>query len=477
MNIESNETTQKKNKGGIYAIIGIIIIALVALGVWGIVAYLTATDSAENVFTVGNVSIRLLEPNWNENNATDLVANQEMAKDPKIQNNGSNDAYVFLKVTMPKAVIRRNGTVKQELFTVSYNGQDGINSTDWDLLSEAEAQDGDSVVRVYYYKQNNGILAKNTTSNALFDTIKLANITDGANLEGRTINVQVDAYAIQSNSIDLPSSATTTKLKATYAWEKYWAQDEELKKVQAANLSTTEYGKYVDLGTNLLGQGTDKDWRIFYKDDQGRIYLILADYLPNSNSISSNVGLTTSGTYNVYEPYGDGLHRQAFLDKLNDGASWKTQIFGATPDAKYANVTVKGAIDLETWTKAWNERYGGTEADRLYIDNTLSAKGYNIKRGSAATSSDYGVDLSDTTEYTESSNTLFWPHKAEEQGCYGYWLASPSAKGTYSVMIVFCNGAVGNGVYNFTNYGVRPAVYLPSYILLEEVDGVYSVVE
>ena len=81
------------------------------IGVSGILAYLTDTDTASNKFTVGQVKIQLKEPIWeagtdSDNNgipdyAENLVPNETIEKDPQVKNVGKNDAYVYLKVTVP----------------------------------------------------------------------------------------------------------------------------------------------------------------------------------------------------------------------------------------------------------------------------------------------------------------------------------------------------------------------------------------
>ena len=56
-------------------------------------AYFTAEDSAENVFTVGNVAIDLAEPNWETTGkveAEDVYPGEPLAKDPTVTNTGKN---------------------------------------------------------------------------------------------------------------------------------------------------------------------------------------------------------------------------------------------------------------------------------------------------------------------------------------------------------------------------------------------------
>ena len=83
------------------------------------------------------------------------------------------------------------------------------------------------------------------------------------------------------------------------------------KKVESLStqITTDNYGDYVDLGTSLivndniaLEDGTTPltDWRIFYKDETGGTYLILADYLPYSYETTVGSGLVN---YGIDYPY------------------------------------------------------------------------------------------------------------------------------------------------------------------------------
>lgn len=97
------------------------------LAIGGISAYFTDGDTATNTFTVGKVSIDLQEPNWNP--PKDITPNQEIKKDPQIKNDGINDAYMFMKVTVPYdniTVVAGDGTkaaakADTELFSYDVN--------------------------------------------------------------------------------------------------------------------------------------------------------------------------------------------------------------------------------------------------------------------------------------------------------------------------------------------------------------------
>ena len=72
-----------------------------ALAFGGTMAYLTDTEGATNTFTVGKVQIDLEEPGYpgnTDDSVKNLVSNQEIAKDPQVENTGVNDAIVFMTV-------------------------------------------------------------------------------------------------------------------------------------------------------------------------------------------------------------------------------------------------------------------------------------------------------------------------------------------------------------------------------------------
>ena len=81
-----------------------LVLALAAIAIaGGTIAYFTDTDEATNTFTVGKVDIDLTEPSW-KGDAT-LMPGVSYAKDPTITvAQGSQDAYVFLKLDMNKYV-------------------------------------------------------------------------------------------------------------------------------------------------------------------------------------------------------------------------------------------------------------------------------------------------------------------------------------------------------------------------------------
>lgn len=89
-----------KNRKKLVALIMVLALALTTL-VGGTLAYFTDDDEATNTFTMGNVSIDLIEE-FDEENA-ELMPGKINAvnKDVWVENDGSNDAWVRVKIYVP----------------------------------------------------------------------------------------------------------------------------------------------------------------------------------------------------------------------------------------------------------------------------------------------------------------------------------------------------------------------------------------
>ena len=72
-------------------------VAILAVG--GTLAYFTAEDSADNVFTMGYVDIELEET---FEQFSDLVPGLDINKDVYVKNTGSNPAYVRVHIAIPE---------------------------------------------------------------------------------------------------------------------------------------------------------------------------------------------------------------------------------------------------------------------------------------------------------------------------------------------------------------------------------------
>lgn len=177
-----------------------------AMAIGGTLAYFTDKDSAINKIDVGQVTVDLTEPNWDSKPDTDkngvpdhaenVVPTQVISKDPKITNTGANDAYVYLKVSVPKANIftansdgTKNPQAVTQLFSYTIN-------TGWTLL---KTDTTDTKVNTYVYGYNTKLSPTAATS-TLFDNITFCNAIEGQGLENTVQNIDVNAMAIQTEN-------------------------------------------------------------------------------------------------------------------------------------------------------------------------------------------------------------------------------------------------------------------------------------
>ena len=189
-----------------------IVIAAAALTTGGLAAYFTDGDTATNTFTVGKVSIDLQEPDWDPDNSKDLTPEQEIKKNPQIENDGTNDAFVFLQVSVPYASVvtanedgTKNAAADTELFT--YTVKPG-----WVELGTAKKDTSAGVVtHLYAYGTSTAMtpLAAEATTPALFDIVKFVNIVEDQNLEGKELSMEINSFAIQTTNIN--DGKTTTQ--------------------------------------------------------------------------------------------------------------------------------------------------------------------------------------------------------------------------------------------------------------------------
>ena len=123
------EKNTKKRTAALIAACGL----LGAAGTGAALAYLTDGETATNTFVVGDVSIEGIEPNWPGNDSDDpkdIVPNEELPKDPQIDNKGVNDAIVFMTVDSPmENVTIINDDTLDELTDISVESNEVLQLT------------------------------------------------------------------------------------------------------------------------------------------------------------------------------------------------------------------------------------------------------------------------------------------------------------------------------------------------------------
>ncbi|MBQ6857140.1 MAG: hypothetical protein IJO13_08555 [Lachnospiraceae bacterium] len=262
--INKREISQKISKTVALALAG-------AMVVGGASAYLTDAETADNVFTVGEVMVDLLEENYPGNDSPDvqdLIPYQEVAKDPVVKNTGENDAVVFLKVVVPKAEVRtatdhgvKEGRSIKELFYLK-DSSDNIavhqNNFDekWIRLRNSESlgnegQEDEYACYVFGYSET---LAPGESTTALFDKVQLINVVEGE-IDNSTQTITVDAYAIQdANIISAGAEIDLTTLDEDNLQEVYqifFNQNED--EIRADDLKNADKSNELDLVGKDLG--------------------------------------------------------------------------------------------------------------------------------------------------------------------------------------------------------------------------------
>ena len=167
------------------------LVLLLLLAIGGVMAYFTDKEEVKNTFTVGKVDITLTEPNWNAENAKNLVPGAVVDKNPTVTVAAdSADAYVFVKVDVPCV---GTGTTRREVFTYD------LDAANWSELTEAEKTCAANAVATHVYAHNGAMAAEATAT--LFTKVTLdANLTQ-EEANGLTLEMPVNAYAIQKANV------------------------------------------------------------------------------------------------------------------------------------------------------------------------------------------------------------------------------------------------------------------------------------
>lgn len=207
-----------KKKSLALAAIAVLMVASLATAVT--LAYFTDTKTATNTFTVGNVKISLFEPSWDVDENGSMKANPgvAVAKDPYVTNDGDNEAYVRLIVTIDGATAFQAAAEKYgitDLATIFGGHNTAITNVpqgytqstgDWTRVGDGVSS-GNTLTYVYNY---NKTLAKNEATKYLFTSVQMpAKFTnaDVKDLNGR-FTITVKAEAIQADSFVTDDNGT-----------------------------------------------------------------------------------------------------------------------------------------------------------------------------------------------------------------------------------------------------------------------------
>ena len=178
-----------------------LVVCLVAVAiVGGSLAYFTDTKEAENTFTVGNVEIKLTEPNWEgsgSQDAPEVYPGEPLAKDPTVENTGKNPCFVRIKVTGLDCLDPAGDITYRTDYVTGKLGDNWVLHTDGN----------------FYY---NKVLEVGATTDALFDQIVIPTDLENGNAETE-FNVVVTAEAVQAQGAKASWAAVQTMTVAEIA--------------------------------------------------------------------------------------------------------------------------------------------------------------------------------------------------------------------------------------------------------------------
>ena len=238
-------------------ILGAVVLSavLLTLMIGGTLAYFTVYDSVDNNLTIGNVNIVLTEPEFPEEPESRIIVPfSTIPKDPQVTNVGKNNAFVFIRLTVPKGEIepvnddgslkypdsvtftdgvRSSRTEIAELFRLvsdapvsgraALTEPAGIDAdtaqlydSDWYLLPNidydenlyliAKTESVSENTYVFAYNKalpsaSNAASPTDTQSTPIFNGVKLAYFVEDETMYQSPDTISVNAYAIQSDDL------------------------------------------------------------------------------------------------------------------------------------------------------------------------------------------------------------------------------------------------------------------------------------
>ncbi len=320
------------------------------------------------------------------------------------------------------------------------------------------------------------------------------------------LQIQLDALNVVTTVDGEPITVTFDKSKNIYTVESNGNitgpknSGGEIEEKPLQEISSMHYGEYIDYKVDLGIDGDQDgdtndidDWRIFYKDDSGNIFIIAADYLPNSKLPSqTNMGTARDYPYSAYWPSASNLTR-AGSSAISSNVAKKYMFSWLTHNLYNTNQNVKAVAALLD-TAAWEsfatgisgaEAIGGPTLE-MYVAS-WNAKGYTTIYCNNSTNVGYyvGTDnrptnylLNISSDIDGYADTLYYPHTSAFGNCSGYWLATPSAESNTYLMGLDFTGSIQRSVYDGNYYGVRPIVSLPPETKVTRgKDGVWEILQ
>ena len=198
-----------KKKTILSAALALSMAAILAVG--GSLAYFTDNDAKDNVFTMGNVDIRLDEVFEQNSKLYPGEEKDAVTKEVDVTNTGSEDAYVRVQIAVPTALDENeyiqlvkneekwdweNSTYQTAIDGLDYNV---YVATYKDVLKTNEQTAEPAITAVYMDKK---------VTNEILNELEAANvITASENDAARSLNIRVMAEGVQKAGFDTAAEA------------------------------------------------------------------------------------------------------------------------------------------------------------------------------------------------------------------------------------------------------------------------------
>ena len=379
------------------------------------------------------------------------------------------------------------GTFKIQTSKGGENWKDGIsqlfteNGTMYVILTDGINYGGAATVNVTNIDTTKPVV---TEATATTNSIKIIATDEASGIVG---------YAITTSNIS-PTDASYTKIANTKTFETtvtgktegttyyIWVKDQAgnisnakqitTLKQEWKDISKNNYGDYVNYPIDLNKDGnTTNDWKIFYKDNNGYVYLIANNNQNLYTDILTLAGMqeSTQNKYCVYwknipqyneitdfvkTRYKMGWNKSKTnpniksVSQLLNTNNWKNLV-----NTNYA-IDAIGAPTVEMWVESWNEK----GYKKLYYNNNGDT-GYCVGDVEAPTTMHI--------EGLSTEDTLYFPDYL------AYWLASPAAGHTGNLLCIN-NPGISYAYFQFDYWTIRPVVCLKNDISGERINNIWQ---
>lgn len=238
------------------------IILTLILAIGGILAYFTDVQTKTNTFKMGNVDITVDEGNFPDEGVSDVTPGMEFEKSPKVINKGTTPVYAFIELQIPYDTVKTGNqttATAQELFELLHitNATQGTTATGinsgWKSVNFEGSTETSTGSGVYYKRtpestnvttrgldtyvyayvgtgstlkalagKENSNATQGEETNTLFDKVRFVDVNETIvneneaevyTIQGKTFNVVVSGYGIQTTELGLEGDDATNPVK------------------------------------------------------------------------------------------------------------------------------------------------------------------------------------------------------------------------------------------------------------------------